>query len=418
MRLLFKLVIWLIFLIPFFLLGTAWFAFSEQALVVNQVKLSHQHIARAQNILKANDPRHQPESKEHEVRISEQDLNLAVNYLLLKLVEGGTYVKVHPGLIDAVGTLRVPGMPVKPYLNFELQVRERQGHPQVILFKIGELNIFPLLAEFLLSEVINGLNQLSGYQLATNAIQQISMQSGYVRIAYQWNPDLIQQARTTLLKQGDIKALQAYHEKLLALQAQGIGTSGSLSVLLSPLFQFAEERSTSNDPIVENRSLLLILGAWASGHGLNQLVPESRKHPAHFRIKLEERIDFAQHFLTSAALSAKSDVSLADSVGLFKEISDSKVGSGFSFTDIAADRAGTRLGEIATQSNTSARKVQKLLARGIHEADIMPRARDLPESMNAAEFKRRFGDIGSPAYEQLMDEIEQRIAACRLYRYF
>jgi len=37
--------------------------------------------------------------------------------------------------------------------------------------------------------------------------------------------------------------------------------------------------------------------------------------------------------------------------------------------------------------------------------------------MPEADFKRRFGGIGAPAYNKMMLEIERRIAACALYRF-
>ena len=48
---------------------------------------------------------------------------------------------------------------------------------------------------------------------------------------------------------------------------------------------------------------------------------------------------------------------LSDVIGLYKEIEDSRGGSGFSFNDIAADRAGTRFGEKAVASEDSARGI-------------------------------------------------------------
>jgi hypothetical protein len=106
---------------------------------------------------------------------------------------------------------------------------------------------------------------------------------------------------------------------------------------------------------------------------------------------------------------------LADAAGLFKEVHDSRHGSGFSFADLAADRAGTRFGEEATRSAASARELQKLLASGVMESDIMPRSRDLPENMSAEQFKRRYGEIGSRDYNRVAEEIERRIAACSIY---
>jgi hypothetical protein len=133
-------------------------------------------------------------------------------------------------------------------------------------------------------------------------------------------------------------------------------------------------------------------------------------------VTLNRRDDFPKHFMISAALAADAGGPLADAVGLYKEVEDSRGGSGFSFNDVAADRAGTRFGERAAASPVSARKLQQRLSAGVRERDLMPATEDLPEFMPEGEFKRRFGGIGAPAYKQMMAEIERRIASLALYR--
>jgi hypothetical protein len=96
---------------------------------------------------------------------------------------------------------------------------------------------------------------------------------------------------------------------------------------------------------------------------------------------------------------------------LYKEIEDSRHGSGFSFNDIAADRAGTKFGEQAVARKASARKLQHRILSGLDDGDLMPAWSDLPEFMPEAEFKRRFGGIDAPAYRKMMQKIEQRVAA-------
>ena len=53
---------------------------------------------------------------------------------------------------------------------------------------------------------------------------------------------------------------------------------------------------------------------------------------------------------------------------------------------------------------------------GFAESELLPEWRDLPEYMPEAEFKRRFGGIGQPAYTRMMADIERRIASLPLYR--
>jgi len=115
----------------------------------------------------------------------------------------------------------------------------------------------------------------------------------------------------------------------------------------------------------------------------------------------------------SAAISALAGTALADAVGLYKEIEDSRGGSGFSFNDMAADRAGTRFGELAV-AVAGATTLQARVAAGLRESDILPATADLPEFMPEAEFKARFGGVDGPGYRTMMETIERRVAALPL----
>jgi uncharacterized protein YfiM (DUF2279 family) len=182
-----------------------------------------------------------------------------------------------------------------------------------------------------------------------------------------------------------------------------------------PLFTLAAEHSS--DAIAENRAAILLLTLYVNGQSLETILPEAKNwsRPANHGVLLNHRDDFSKHFIVSAALAAKAGGPLADAVGIYKEIEDSRSGSGFSFNDIAADRAGTRFGEYAANS-ASARQLQRQLISGLGEKDIMPATEDLPEFMPEAEFKRRFGGIDAPKYKQMMAEIDRRVAMLPLYR--
>ena len=45
----------------------------------------------------------------------------------------------------------------------------------------------------------------------------------------------------------------------------------------------------------------------------------------------------------------------------------------------------------------------------------MPAVVGLPDNLTRAEFTRRYGDVGSPAYTRLLDEIDRRIAVLPLF---
>ena len=133
-------------------------------------------------------------------------------------------------------------------------------------------------------------------------------------------------------------------------------------------------------------------------------------------LTLIKRHDLAQHFLVSAAIAVSAGSGLANLVGLFKEMDDSRGGSGFSFADLIADRAGVKLGEIAIASSNQAILLQRQMQKPVHEFDFMPRVDQLPEGIMELEFKRKYRDLDSATYRIVNTEIEHRIAACLIYQ--
>jgi len=52
----------------------------------------------------------------------------------------------------------------------------------------------------------------------------------------------------------------------------------------------------------------------------------------------------------------------------------------------------------------------------LKETDFMPRVDQLPVSIMELEFERRYRDLDSATYKIVDDEIERRIAECRIYK--
>lgn len=131
-------------------------------------------------------------------------------------------------------------------------------------------------------------------------------------------------------------------------------------------------------------------------------------------VTLAGRADLRQHFLLSAALQALSNRGVAVSLGEFKELLDSRPdGTGFDFTDIAANLAGIRLSDRVMALPPG--DWPDLAARIGAESDILPRLTGLPGRMTDAAFRARFGSIDSPAYRALLAEIAARIDALPLH---
>jgi uncharacterized protein YfiM (DUF2279 family) len=129
---------------------------------------------------------------------------------------------------------------------------------------------------------------------------------------------------------------------------------------------------------------------------------------------LAGRGDLRQHFLVSAGLQAASSMTAASGIGELKELLDSgPQGTGFSFDDMAANRAGVRFAE--TLLALPRQDWPALAARLVDEAAVMPSVEGLPSGLGEAAFRERFGDVESADYRALLAEIDRRVAALPIH---
>ena len=131
---------------------------------------------------------------------------------------------------------------------------------------------------------------------------------------------------------------------------------------------------------------------------------------------LRQRDDWVKHFLVSAGLTQITTALVSDAAGLLKEELDAGGGSGFSFGDLLADRAGTLFGETAVRSAASARALQDRIIDAWRVGDFMPEGGDLPEDLQDAAFTARFGGVGGAGYRAMVARIEARLLTCAAYR--
>ncbi len=130
-------------------------------------------------------------------------------------------------------------------------------------------------------------------------------------------------------------------------------------------------------------------------------------------LTLRGRNDLARHFLVSAVAAASGHATISNALGLYKEFSDFNTGSGFSFSDLAADKAGTKFGTLAV---TRPRRLQRLMVRVRTEDWLMPSITGLPDHLSRRKFQQCFQGTNRAAYARLIELIERRIAACPSYR--
>jgi hypothetical protein len=191
-------------------------------------------------------------------------------------------------------------------------------------------------------------------------------------------------------------------------------------VLLQTVFAPMPSTSARSAAVEHNRAAILALGI-ALGHerlarsaGLER---NSELVRAALAVRagttLRGRQDWVRHYCLSAALAVVENPLISDAGGLLKEELDALThGSGFSFGDLAADRAGVRFAWAATASATAAQALQARLQAGYAADDFFPPAADLPENLTVAQFRRDYGGVGTPRYRQTVRAIDTRLNRC------
>lgn len=179
-------------------------------------------------------------------------------------------------------------------------------------------------------------------------------------------------------------------------------------------------RADERDPatlVDEHRAALVAVAFYVTRWPLDLLFPDTRAWPRATprRVTLGGRRDHAQHFVVSAAMAATAGSALSDALGMYKELRDAQGASGFSFSDVAANRAGQRFGTTAGSTATAANLADRLRAP-LTDRDIMPATSGLPDGLTDHEFARRYGTTSSGAFNELVADIDRRVGALPLYQ--
>ncbi len=369
-------------------------------------------IARVLAMARAHDPRQMGPGQLDAVVLSERDLELLINVVTNRRLGAPVRVTLQPGVAELQASVHVPPNPFGRWLNLQAQVVETAGWPQFTALRLGSLPLPGWIGLPLLRSAAAQAGLTEDLAMAGDVIRRVNFRQHQLAFSYMLRSDSVQRLATALVPAAEQQRLRAYSDRLVQLAAMPATESGrSLARWIGPMFELARQRSGGGgDAAAENRAAILALTLYANGRSLGSFLPAARDwpQPRPQRLTLAGRDDTPLHWLISAALAVDGSSPFSKAVGLYKEVDDSRGGSGFSFNDLAADRAGTRLGELAVQQP---QRLQAALARGVQEADVMPHAADLPESMPEGEFKRRFGGIGEPPYVAMLAEIDRRVDA-------
>ncbi len=394
----------------------AWLGFQRTPLVSRAANPSSEDVRRARALLVQHDPRRARAGKARTITLTQQDATLLSQYAASRWRTARSRVALRTRGASVQVSIATPSNPLGGWLNIEAELGDADGMPEINRLWLGRLPVPGFAATLVTDWLLARLDAAAPVAMARDMIRRTTFTPDSVRVSYEWGADAAGRVRDMLVAPADLERLEAYHRRMASFIATTPGaTTLTLPQLMAPLFTLAMERSATDNAGAENRAAMATVSLYVTGRSLGRWSKRARAWPKvpSRRITLAGREDLAKHFIVSAVVAAEADRTLADAVGLTKEVDDSRGGSGFSFVDLAADRAGTRFGERAVSDATS---LQAAIAAGARESQIMPDVAKLPESLSEREFVSRFGGVGAPAYQAMMDTIERRVAEVPLLR--
>ena len=427
---------------------------SNTALVTAAHNPDHYDLARIKQILKQHDPRYLKQGQQGNLSLSEKDINalLVTSFSLFNKQEHKarlrSQLKNNRLVIDL--SFKLPDNQYGQYANVSLSFKKSPKNLLTIdTVNFGTLNIPNFLLKPLWNFANQYLYQFEEYQRLTNSVQIVQITPKQLTLTYQADWQAIRlitkRGQSLLVSDSERNTIQLYQQQLIqiinelhhkAMANNQHRRTISFSKILQPMFQFALKRSSkSHKPglqtitkttsaVEENKALLFVLAMHAAGKNIDSFIgsnsgrqkAEQRpRQQVRLKFTLRNRVDLMQHFSVSAFLASAAGDALAHAVGLFKEIADAKSGSGFSFADLAADRAGVEFGSMAVASELSAHSLQLQLSKITNEDDFMPDIGNLPEGLHEATFKRQYGSTEDTRYKKMQHELDRRISLCRIY---
>jgi len=322
------------------------------------------------------------------------------------------------------------GAPLLPYglwANLHLALEPSETGLKVASARLGRLPIPPSLALFALRL---GLDQALGPGMGAAAIDSVAalrLEPPRMTVALHFDEagrmPFFERLRTRAFEGAGSEAREAVHHQLWfldkAVREAELPRKGSVVPYFRKVIETAGRIKGEDREVMRGAlyTLALYCGDADFGQVIGVTLHDYLRGSANGcdGTRLAGRDDLKRHFAISAGLYATTTSGQAAfGVGELKELLDSNAGGeGFSFDDMAADAAGVRF---ATALLGAPRAAWPGIVDALEsEADLMPALDGLPEGMDEAGFRARYGSVDSPAYAAVVAEITQRIDALPLY---
>ena len=273
MRIFVLLLIFCVLGVPLALVGAVVLAVADQPTVSRAAEFTPEDIARAKRIVEQNDPRNMKAGGRRTLSLSQEDVDLALNYLAGRYAKGSSRVELQAGAAAITASIELPSKLPGRYLNVAAVLHETAVLPEFDSLRIGRLPVPAWLANTLLGMTLKRLDQRADYRIVRDTLKQISVSQGRINVTYDWRQDLSDRIKAVMLPPDDQARLQVYQTQLATISAPPAGgDSVSLAALITPLFKLAAQRSAGGDPAAENRAAIVVLTFYVNGNGLGEFV--------------------------------------------------------------------------------------------------------------------------------------------------
>lgn len=407
---------------------------SPNAIHVNQInaesaKKSEQLVKRTVTQLKNN-------HKTNTIKITQNEINglTALLHRAFPIVKADIRLSQYGASAEAAIALPLPSF--IRYLNVSAYVLSSKSGLNIESISFGGLNLsgewFIAIVRWLTDTFVQEQLVDKALNMITNVDineQRIITQLVFNEALFNFKKDksLLVSLRDDLALFGDVDKISFYYQSLNEFALQQNHKS-SLAVFMRYVFDLAKVRSTMSDKyqaIEENQAAVMALVIYF-GADRFELMVGNITQPIHEElvvrnrmrrnVTLQGRVDLQKHFIYSMALQMFSTHGASDALGEFKEFLDTNSGgSGFSFADLQADRAGTRLAMILTKSQQHALQAQTLLAT-ITDEQLLPSIEGLDEGLNEKKFENSYQNVDSEDYKQTLSEIDNRLKTLNVYQ--
>lgn len=418
-------IFFLIFILPFVLF---FFAFDSSPVIKTQVVSNALHAKRTREIIKELQSIAVKKSGTTQVQIFENELEgmIAVAGRAIPDLRGKASVRKDDLRIAISG--KVPKLTWLGWMNVSVSLTSSKKGVKFTSLKVGP---YPLPSSLIMPVGGFVLDRMLGDGLGQVIVQSI----GPVTISHKRAVvdvtishanrkkiarRLKSQARS-FAGVGNPKDVRAYYIAIdNAARKKQFPARGSFVPYLKFALDLSLQRSRNGKLKEEKQAALLALAIYCGHKKFEKLIGNTihgrrgwRTHCA--KNTLAGRGDLRAHFIISAGLKAASDAGFAFAIGEFKELLDSnKGGSGFSFDDLAADRAGIRFAEVVL--NADSNELSGIVNKLSTEKVLFPSIKGLPAGLSRQQFEKNYGNVDSVAYKKILNEIESRLDNLELYK--